>query len=320
MDNDACLNGSESCRTFGWALRAFNSTPLRENLTIEVYYSHNFTNASGTQILNWRSVSISGQGRPVLLCPSLGTGIAFYNCTSVAITGLSFNNCAVQHPTTSLISTMPKFNFIHAFSSIFFFNSSNITIHDCEFQSKRGNGMSMYDSVGYVNMNNSHFAMNISQELQCTSSNHTCSPQSTGLYIESTWCHGFFSCLTPIVSLTCNYSLYNVTFSHCENPGAYLEETLSLPQYVNSSDHWPFGRGGGLSIFLLGRSDHMNIEITHTQFDTNWAQEGGGMYLQLYPWPSNNNIYLESCTFQANHANETGGGVEFGSFTQCCSF
>ena len=144
-DNDACLNGSESCRTFGWALRAFNSTTLRENLTIEVYYSHDFTNASGTHILN-----------------------------------------------------------------------------------------------------------------------------------------------------------------------SYLEETLSLPQYVNSSDHWPFGRGGGLSIFLLGRSDHMNIDITHTQFDTNWAQEGGGMYLQLYPWPSNNNIYLESCTFQANHANETGGGLSLG--------
>ena len=311
-DNDACLNGSESCRTFGWALRAFNSTTLRENLTIEVYYSHNFTNASGTQILNWRSVSISGQGRPVLLCPSLGTGIAFYNCTSVAITGLSFNNCAVQHPTTSLISTMPKFHFIHAFSSIFFFNSSNITIHDCEFQSKRGNGMSMYDSVGYVHMNNSWFSTNVSQELRCTASNYTCSPQSTGVYIESTWCHGFCSCVTPTTTPSAKYSLYNVTFSHCENPGAYLQTMLSYPPHLNSSEHWPFGRGGGLSIFLLGRTVRMTVEMSHVHVDSNWAQQGGGMNLQLFSQPSNNTILLESCTFQDNYANETGGGLTMG--------
>ena len=56
----------------------------------------------------------------------------------------------------------------------------------------------------------------------------------------------------------------------------------------------------------------MNVEMNHVHMDSNWAQQGGGMNLQLFSQPSNNTIYLENCTFQDNYANETGGGLTLG--------
>ena len=313
-DNDACLKGNESCRTFGWALKSLqnNISEYLQNVAIEIFYSHEFiaNNATVTDIVNVDGISISGYGYPVLHCPTLGTGLAFYNCSGVNISGLSFKDCAVAHNTTTMIQRMPQFDFLRAYSTLFFFNSTNVILDHCQFNTSRGNGVSMYDCINHVGVYNSTFTTSVAQDLQCTTeADQHCSPQSAGLYIESSRCGGFLNCSSPIISPLFEYHLHNNTFLFCNNSGGSLSEGASYKTILNNSDHWPFGQGGGLAVFLLGVTNSMNIYIENTTFESNSAEHGGGMSLQMQSLPSSNAVYLEHCMFNRNKAGSTGGGL-----------
>ena len=80
----------------------------------------------------------------------------------------------------------------------------------------------------------------------------------------------------------------------------------------NKMNHRPFGRGGGLSIFVRGNTSDINITIDSCNFKQNNAIYGGALYVQLNNnVHGNNNIIVRNTTFNENMAtygNDTLGG------------
>ena len=309
-DNETCLYGKHPCKTFGYAVQVLHPPFSQVNGThIFVNYSHNFTvttNKTVLQVSGLNNILIwTGSSSVITLtCPDMGTGLAFKS-SGVIIWNIKWVNCAIQHNTTVRFGTQ----IAQAYSSLFFFQCHTVLVQGCVFTSNRGNGISVYDGAGEIEICNTSFTnIGIAEELRCIASlsDTKCSRQSTGLYIESTLCGGFETCIQPPPPAPCQYRVDNCTFEGNNNLHAY---PTSGPELTT-----PFGKGGGMGVSLLGNVYNQNVTINGSQFIMNKAlHRGGGIDILLYGVGTLSYITVANSTFNSNTVlNGAGGRISLG--------
>ena len=122
---NASLEGLSPCLSLDYALAG-----LDDNTTIQVLYSHMFSNATWTNVTRpIEYVAIVGVNLPTIQCTNLGLGIAFWGKTNVTISGISWEGCSIWTPTTYLY----KGHTIYAYRALFFYNVTNLVIENCQF-------------------------------------------------------------------------------------------------------------------------------------------------------------------------------------------
>ena len=317
---------SRNCTTIGHAIEASNRyitlvTTGKVFISISVDYSHDFnttwTNATHLVAIPHipTSIDISGLVTPtVITCTLINTGIAISNLSNVTIIGIEWINCGVHHNTTAYFAWLTPEGVVRAYSTLFFFNCTLVSISGCLFTSDRGSGVSIYDSTN-ITIDSSHFINNSITPLdRCLneSTRSTCSPQATGLYIETTSCGGFtdLDCANRTIHSGGVYNISHCNFTGNNNTGIYYGVTRrAVP---TGSDHWPFGKGGGMGTFLRGVVRNFTVVIKHCTFSDNTAVRGGGADIRLYPKPDGTTLTLYDCTFTDNIAEDSGGGLRLG--------
>ena len=329
-DIDRCLLGdlagesAINCSSLSFALGAVELASAAGNETeIHVWYPHVLVNASGTHRLRGiANVEVVGHGRPLITCRGLGNGFGFEESVNISVRGLGWRDCSIDHPTAASLSKHPQHAFHRAYSALFFFNCTNVVITNCNFTSSFGSGVSMYDVVGIVEVTFSDFFdHHVAAAMRCPISQHrvpganttvlTCSPQAVGLYIEAMYCTAFTTCqVTHSVVLHSKFKISHCNFERNTNPEAFG----AFPTLLSPSDHWPFGRGGGLAIVMRAYEVSYNsFTIEHCSFSHNNALWAGGVFVKfLTYYPINNTVTIRNCTFYDNSAEYSGGGIRIG--------
>ena len=337
-DQPSCLSGKSNCSTLEYSLNSFVNTST--DVTINVYYNHDFGNISnhgdnGSDLMFRNLSNIAILGHPTsnddhinITCPHLGTGLHISHSVNITIRRLAFINCGVWHPTTANANwtschsnesnnrnclVLPK-----AISAIFMYNCTDLTLDHTHFTSNRGSGVSLYNVIGSVNITNSVFINHtINDPILCeaTPTNQSCSPQSTGIYIEFMYCPEFTKTCDPdITNITkTNYNINNCRFEDNHNKGEYHRITdIPTPmELAKDTHHWPFGRGGGLGVVLkVTDLRHFSLKVHDNVFTNNSAIYGGGMFLLLQSdFPDNNVYVIQRTDFTNNTADYNGGGL-----------
>ncbi len=332
--NSTCLNATKAqlavgvnCSSVGYALRSLanyiDDTPSN---TITVYYNHSFTQDEITSIQlapasAGVTLAITGFNNTMYSvdCSGTNSGVSFVGFQTVSVAYLSWYGCGVQHNTTAYYTWLdPSLFPIKAFSALFFIRSGTVNITHCLFtNSTHGSGVSIYDSTNILVLSSDFTNNKVSGQLLCnsTSENTTCSPQATGLYIETTLCGGFTNLNCPSSAMAVhkggNYLVSHCRFVNNVNREAYASETKhAVPTSVN--DHWPFGKGGGFNLALRGNVTQFQVTIEDCIFLDNNGNKGGGMTVELHPSFSGVVLAITECLFTNNTAIDNGGGLRLG--------
>lgn len=321
VDNRTCQTGMISCKTLDYALSILDE--VTSDVTVNVLYSHSLTKRHNYSSLF--NITIFGND-VTMTCDMLGVGLAFLHSSNITIANIQWIDCSIQHPTTGLgnwscsndTNECSHLILPFAYSALFLFNCTHFILNHASFTSSRGSGVSLYNVQGYVFINDTQFINHtLSSVRPCNEPEDEgdCSPQSTGLYIELSYCDNMTSYCYPDKSFAMNtdYYIVNCLFENNTNIGAYRNSTDILPVAgLTREQHWPFGRGGGMGVvFQVYKMKHVTLVVHQSYFHNNYAVYGGGMFLQLNSgYPDHNYYIVEESSFHDNTAELNGGGME----------
>ena len=230
-----------------------------------------------------------------------GAGLTFLQSTNVTIANISFYGCGYTHESNSWINA--------AFSkykvSLFFQQCINITLDRVNVFNSKGIAVQFFATVGYNSIN------------KCTFVNNTGESGITvggGVYIEFPYClPGNNTCNMSISTVPDQYTtagkfnISNSSFSYNEAlPPNDQSRVFMVPR---KSDHVALGRGGGLSVFFKGHTNHTSVSVSNCHFLHNKAIFGAGAFVDFHDNCHNNSVSFLFCTFVSNNATQQGGGL-----------
>ena len=259
-------------------------------------------------------------------CEDVGAGLSFTHSVNITVSWISWVDCSIKHETSALGNWSCSLNDScwplirpYAYSALFLFNCTGFTLSHAHFSSSRGSGVSLYNVLGDVTIERcefiGHTLMPPARPCETLDDFDNCSTQSTGLYLEFSYCQNMTSYCYPDTFRVFHvkYVIRNSVFEGNENMGAYRSYTDIKPiAGLSREQHWPFGRGGGLGVvFCAYEFKHLELTVEHTHFRNNQAVYGGGMFLQLEPGYSDHGHFnIINCTFTDNVALINGGGLD----------
>lgn len=321
-DSPSCLQGDIDCKTLDHSLTVFDS--VTNDVIITITNDVTLTSPHHLQFLS--DIVITAATVATVTCNEIGTGLSISYSTNVTISNISWLNCSIKHETSSLgnwscnVTDCEPFITPFAYSAIFLFNCTDFTLSHASFSSSRGSGLSMYNVMGDVTIEDSQFLNHtllppVQPCIIPEDYTRNCSPQSTGLYIEFSYCQNMTSYCPPdkYKVHNVNYYIGDCLFEGNSNMGAYRSYTDLKPiAGLNRENHWPFGRGGGMGVVLRAYEfKHLNVTVNRTHFHDNRAVYGGGMFLHLEPSYSDHGQFdIIYCVFSQNKAILNGGGVD----------
>ena len=328
-DNSSCWDHGASlpCRTLNFALEGaqrLNSTKiLLEPGDYELHPDPNATEFRWTVDLALVGNASVDPHPPVLVTclPGFGAGFTFINCYGISVRNIQFSHCGVLQTSASRNlsdETLPYLRFRTAFYFLF---CRDISFTGVTVTQSDGIGMIMYATVGDNTFRNCTFSLN--------SVNGTVIPGGGGLYIEFPYCAPEDSdCQSGPSNISSEFSSdATYSFVHCffENNTALNGDELSgnetIISYVPGElNNWPFGRGGGLSVFFKGNSRNICITVSNSSVIGNKAIWGAGVFVEFQDLSANNTFAMYSVTVEENSClNSTyysegtgGGGVRLG--------
>ena len=241
--------------------------------------------------------------------------LSFENSEDINITRILLDGCGGPHASTS--GEKSKHPHIRFLSAVFFVYCKNIVIDNCSIVNSPGIGVNMYDVGGDVWIMHSRFESNRPDGLNSTEDNIAIA--GGGVYFELTKQGGTFpfdlnsSTLAEFDSNS-SYTFFNCSFRGNSAPNSNEAYNMAIDKPFKT-EHVPFGRGGGLSVFLRGKAENNIIRIDHCQFEDNCAQWGGGAFIEFQDEVQNNTLEVTNCVFKNNHAHYAGGGFRSGTAT-----
>ena len=308
IDNNTCLNGMIPCKTLDYALQnATNSSLVLLRSAASPYnLSQKFTfrdvhgfGLVGEEDSNIASIKCKGNG-----------SLSFENSEDITLRRILLDDCGGLHASTT--GSEFKYPHIQFLSAVFFVYCKNIVIDTCWIVNSPGIGINMYDVGGDVRISHSRFESNKPNK---RSTANDIAIAGGGVYIELTFCGGTFPFdlhSTTLAKFDSNssYTFYNCTFINNSAPDQKYETIVKKPF---KDDHIPFGRGGGLSVFLRGKAENNVIHVNHCHFEGNYAVWGGGASIEFHDEVQNNTLEVTNCAFRNNSAHFAGGGIRTGT-------
>ena len=310
FDNRTCWNEKTlPCRTLNYALQyVTNSTFV---LLRSGRYSYNLT--EHFNFSNRREIGLVGDQESSFVTVECHNGsLSFENSENITLRGILLHGCGGLHNSTAG-DTFAEDRRAHIpfLSAVFFVYCKNIVIDNCSIVNSPGIGVNMYDVGGDVRISYSRFENN----RPANSTGQDIATAGGGVYLEFTYKGGAFpfnqnsSALAEFDS-NGSYTFYNCTFTDNEAPRQYFPTLIANP---HGGAHFPFGRGGGLSIFVKGAAKNNLIQIIKSNFENNNALWGGGLFIEYQDEVQNNTLQVANCIFRNNSATYAGGAARSGT-------
>ena len=167
----------------------------------------------------------------------------------------------------------------HFEAGIYINDSTNLAFTNVTVSNSTGMGMSVFETRGSVIFSGCTFRNN---------GNAKKIRGSTGVFIE--------------INQATNRSSFK--FDHCHFVGNRAYE-------INQTST-PFGRGGGLRIYINSASFN-NVSIDHCTFSDNIASKwGGGLFVSIHDPSRENSIVIQNTNFSNNTSHMSGGATSVG--------
>ena len=162
--------------------------------------------------------------------------------------------------------------------SVYMLYCENVLMDTVTIESSNGTGLTLYNTVGTVTIQYCVFKYN-GVLLDKSSAG------GGGLQIEFTYC-------TPDVDSNCKESdpYYSSNAQYNIISSVFTGNIATYARNIADIDNVLLGRGGGISIILLGHSSKNIFDLSDTNITNNTAQQGGGIYLVLHDNAQNNSI------------------------------
>ena len=304
IDNSTCWNEKTvPCQTLNYALQyVTNSTFV---MLQSGRYSYNLT--EHFNFSNRREIGlVNDQNSSFVTVECHNGSLSFENSENITLRRILLHGCGGLHNSTA----GDTFAHIPFLSAVFFVYCKNIVIDSCSIVNSTGIGVNMYDAGGDVRITHSRFENNrpiANSSRQATAGG--------GVYLEFTYKGGAFpfnqnsSALAEFDSNS-SYTFYNCTFRDNCAPRQNFPTLIENP---HGGEHFPFGRGGGLSIFVKGAAKNNVIQIIDSTFENNSALWGGGLFIEYQDEVQNNTLQVANCIFRNNNATYAGGAVRSGT-------
>ena len=327
--NDACMHleitvpqcspeNYTTCNNLDNALKQAQST--NSNVAVRIppgHYpltgSHQFRNKSGISLIG------SGKDSTILKCYGSYSGIAFKSSSQIEVHNLSMVDCGAKH-----ISTSREIHNCTAFFpfqvALYFEFCEHVTVSGVVILHSNGTGLAFLNTVGWNQISNSRFCggkVNHNKQI----------PGGGGLYVE-------FANNVPWSTNAASDTNIHVSEATYHVSSCQFQENQATPGNVNTkvtkylaaqycsdtcSDHFLFGKGGGMAVHLNGNASRNNITIRESNFTGNSAERGGGLIVGFGGNSTSNKVEIISNTFEMNNCFEephpasrfsTGGGAK----------
>ena len=276
------------------------------NLTIQIC-STEYQLEQSIMIVNQTGLAV--QGLPSLItCRRSSVGIHFDGIKTLVLRDVEFQACGAVF-NASQIHDMVEFR-----SSVYITKSTDITIARVTVTGSRGNGISLFDNNGTVEVLNCTFQRN--QASESDADDHT-RPDGSGLHIVLSYCGRRFlhgrqkKCVSELGQdiSSSHYRIENCTFYQNIANNTHIDTSEVKPGVIEEG----FGRGGGLCVVVDNNSSLNAIEIIGCNFIENSGIWGGALYIVIQGTSQNNRIEVRRCNFINNTCDHhAGGGVDLG--------
>ena len=301
------INNCQSCTRDYTDIKAINNIMPSGNFVIQ-FCSDKFNLTSELVIRDKIAVNITGYNSKIVCNPSSQGILIFSNVTQLRMQDISFHSCGASLP--SQLHGLLGDDVMLA-TSIFVVSCTDVTISNLTVNESFGNGLTMIDNDGRVEIKNCNF--NGSKNIY-TSNNYSV-PVGSGLYLVLSYCHPrYYACQddsrktianSQYVIRECNFSR-NVATHRTENI-----KTNTNNSFIDNSKFFAegFGRGGGLSIVIDKNSTSNKVNVSQCNFIENSAIWGGGLNAVVSE-SSHNSLYVIACKFYNNSCKFGGGGAD----------
>ena len=232
---------------------------------------------------NLNYISFIGLNATTIDCGG-NSSLQFMNVNGLLIRGVEFFNCAEVHNMVLIYKKVHKL--FYFMSGIYIENSMNMNFTDVVISHASGTGVYMFSTGGLVSFT------------QCTFVNNGIK-RGNGISIE----------MIPN-NQTTNQSIQNswYQFRYC-----IFEDNIAFEVDVKFT---PFGKGGGLRLYLRNSASNNTVLVSHCIFRNNTASLlGGGLFISIHDEALNNSIYINNSQFIGNRSPHGGGGAYYVGFT-----
>ena len=235
----------------------------------------------------------------IIICHnnSLNYGIAFLQVRDLIINHLTIVRCGMKHNSTSYLSG--KDNFIFTYSAMLIKNSIDIILTRVNISGSTGIGLLMYDTGGSVNITESTFICNHLSSIGTGGGVHIefseCSRESSSCDSRD----NRYNSNSAYIFDQCMFEGNAATYEH----GNYDEGNFAGNHFVT------LGSGGGISLWFNGQAKNNSFEIISSNFTSNNATVGGGLYINNILNATHNRVRIILCFFIRNVGYKGGGGL-----------
>lgn len=312
-DNKICVNHQDgsSCSAHISHLEELTHHSMSVvNTVISVNSTNLFAQVKFDRLVNLSIEGVEGK-IPTVTCRSNDSGLYFSGIRGLTIKNLAFVGCGALHnsTTTDLLSSgrnkTAKFK-----STLYVWKSTNIRITNVDIHNGNGLGLTIFDTNGTVVISNSTFKHNQMQTLDDTTY-----LGGGGVYIEFTACPPgvlYGRCETSHdYKSSSQYRIEDCEFESNKASTLHPEKSsfVKLVGVKNLTNFQGLGRGGGLSINILGSASENSISILDCKLYNNQAISGGGISIRITGQANNNSVEMVGCEIVNNTSSQNGGGV-----------
>ena len=252
------------------------------NCSIVYFCSHLLLLNESVRLANLHDVTFIGLNETIIDCNGLH-GFEFMNMTDLTVKALEFSKCVGNYH--SMFVDFRGTNTFHFKAGIYILGLNNLNFTNVTVSGSTGMGVSVFETRGFVIFSG------------CTFRNNGKAPSrgSTGIF----------------VSLSSNHS----SVQDIQNSTFRFDRCLFVGNLAYEIDEkvTPFGRGGGLRIFIRDSSSYNKISINHCTFNGNIASRwGGALFVSLHDSSIGNSIIIQNTTFTNNSTPISGGATYVG--------
>ena len=305
-DNPSCLqSNSTPCKTLSYALHqktSLNSTELILQGDHNINRTLTVSDVDGLTLRGSRLNKSAINCLPPASSNDTGSGLLFISVSNLRVSNVIVEGCGTLQYSTTLRNNS---NVKHR-SAVYIINSTNISFSESSLHKSVGRGLSLYDTLGRIEIKNSTFVDNKKTDEDLFGGG--------GIYIEFTYCSPGYPHCDPRDNMHNRNSSYMIRDCVFEGNRATNNEVTvqaNIIQYRNltGSDSNNAGQGGGIHITFKGTNLNNSIEVVNCTFHNNSAQYGGGINALFEDHSRENTLNVSGCTFQNNLASERSGGA-----------
>ena len=288
-------NLTQPCKTLAFALSKPNLNATTVILSNENHYLHH-----SISIIDFDDLVLTTENlkySPNIICTKKGGSFSFKRGKKLVLSSLLITDCGANHTSTNKI----KGKSFSIFAGLFLEDCVNVNLNNLKIYGSRGMGVVFYDVGGNVSLRNVTFADN----KQIFPYKERGLSSGGGIYIEFTLQRGF---LSTVYNTKANYTFHDCVFQNnvAENNFSYPSPADDPQNYVS------FGRGGAVSLMLLGAAAKNRFVFNNCTFKNNTALWGAAIFAEFHGQSGDNVILINNCHFLENHASYGGGAIRTG--------